>query len=126
MDWKYELSDKLYRVVHLRAHGYTVPQIADECCLSPSSVQNYIQEAREEADCKSVVQLCAWYFYKYGCVAKDFAPVTKRIAKFFTLLLLMFTTTQIDCERAFRAARRGRRKDEIEVVDDEKRQRYTA
>lgn len=126
MDWKANLPDKVKPTVRLVAHGYTPEQIADELCLATCTIRNYIQEARDIVGARNATQLGAWYFYRYGNLAQDFAPITKRIAKFFTIALLMFTTTQIDCERAFRTARRGRRRDDTEVVDDEKRYRYTA
>lgn len=118
MDWKANLPDKVKPVVRLVAHGYTPEQIADELCLATCTIRNYIQEARDIVGAQNATQLGAWYFYRYGNLAQDFAPITKRIAKFFTIALLMFTTTQIDCERAFRTARRGRRRDDTEVIDD--------
>lgn len=126
MDWRAELPDKVKPVVRLVAHGYTPEQIADELCLATCTIRNYIQEAREIVGARNVTQLGAWYFYRYGNLAQDFAPITKRIAKFFTLALLMYSTTQIDVERAFRTARRGRRRDDIAVVDNEDRPNYTA
>lgn len=116
MDWKAELPKKLREVVRLRAHGYTPEQIGDELCLGRTTVQNYIQEAREIADCDNAVQLAAWYFYKYGNISKDFAPITKRIGKFFILAIIAIGSTQIDCERMFRTARRGRRREDIELI----------
>ena len=126
MDWEANLPDKVKPVVRLVAHGYTPEQIGNELCLATCTIRNYIQEARDIVGAQNATQLGAWYLYRYGKISRDFAPITKRIAKFFTIALLMFTTTQIDCERAFRTARRGRRRDDTEVVDGEKRQRYTA
>lgn len=119
MDWKAELPRKLEPTVRLLAHGYTPEEIGNELCKATCTVRNYIQEARDIVGAQNAVQLGAWYLYRYGNISRDFAPITKRIAKFFTIALLMFTTTQIDCERAFRTARsRGRRRDDTEVIDD--------
>ena len=126
MDWKANLPDKVKPVVRLVAHGYTPEQISNELCLATCTIRNYIQEARDIVGAQNATQLGAWYFYKYGNLAQDFAPVTKRISKFFVLAVLIATTTQIDCERAFRTARRGRRRDDIAVIDDTDRPTYTA
>lgn len=126
MDWKATLPDKVKPVVRLVAHGYTPEQISDELCLATCTIRNYIQEARDIVGAQNATQLGAWYFYKYGNLAQDFAPITKRISKFFLIAVLMVTTTQIDVERAFRTARRGRRRDDIAVVDNEDRLNYTA
>lgn len=126
MDWKANLPDKVKPVVRLLAHGYTPDQIADELCLATCTIRNYIQEARDIVGAQNATQLGAWYFYRYGNLAQDFAPITKRIAKFFTIALLMYSTTQIDVERAFRTARRGRRRDDIELTDNEDSPNYTA
>lgn len=126
MDWKANLSDKVKPVVRLVAHGYTPEQIADELCLATCTIRNYIQEARDIVGAQNATQLGAWYFYRYGNINRDFAPITKRISKFFLIAVLMYSTTQIDVERAFRTARRGRRRNETEQIDNTNRQRYTA
>lgn len=126
MDWKTQLPDKVQPVVRLVAHGYTPEQIGDELCLATCTVRNYIQEARDIVGAQNAVQLGAWYFYRYGKVKRDFAPITKRIGKFFIVAMMLAGVTQIDAERAFRTARRGRRRDEVAVVDDTRDQRYTA
>lgn len=117
MDWKAELPRKLEPTVRLLAHGYTPEEIGNELCKATCTVRNYIQEARDIVGAQNAVQLGAWYLYRYGNISRDFAPITKRISKFFLIAVLMVTTTQIDAERAFRTARRGRRNEDIEVVE---------
>ena len=126
MDWKAELPKKLEPTVRLLAHGYSPEEIANELCKATSTIRNHIQEARDIVGARNATHLAAWYLYRYGKISRDLIPITKRVAKIFTIVLLIYSTTQIDVERAFRTARRGRRRDETEVVDDEKRHRYTA
>jgi predicted transcriptional regulator len=126
MDWKANLPDKVKPVVRLLAHGYTPEQIADELCLATCTIRNYIQEARDIVGAQNATQLGAWYFYRYGNINRDFAPITKRISKFFLIAVLMYSTTQIDVERAFRTARRGRRRDDTEQLTTGDSPQYTA
>lgn len=126
MDWKANLPDKVKPVVRLVAHGYTPDQIADELCLATCTIRNYIQEARDIVGAQNATHLAAWYLYRYGKISRDLIPITKRVAKILTIVLLIYSTTHIDVERAFRAARRVRRKNKTEQVDNTNRQRYTA
>ena len=126
MDWKAELPEELELTVRLLAHGYSPEEIANELCKATSTIRNRIQKARDIVGARNATHLAAWYLYRYGKISRDLAPVTKRIAKFFTIALLIYTTTQIDVERAFRSARRVRRKNKTEQVDNTNRPRYTA
>lgn len=126
MDWKAELPKKLEPTVRLLAHGYSPEEIANELCKAVSTIRNHIQEARDIVGARNATHLAAWYLYRYGKISRDLAPITKRIAKFFTIALLIYSTTQIDVERAFRAARRVRRKNKTEQVDNANSPRYTA
>lgn len=118
MDWKAEIPDRLMPVVKLLAHGYTPEQIGDELCLATSTVRNKIQEAREIINARNAVQLAAFYFYTYGNISKDLAPICRRVGAFFSLLLFMIGVVCADGERVLRTARRGRRSEEIVIVDD--------
>lgn len=126
MDWKAELPKKLEPTVRLLAHGYSPEEIANELCKATSTIRNHIQEARDIVGARNATHLAAWYLYRYGKISRDLIPITKRIAKFFTIALLIYSTTQIDVERAFRTARRGRRRNETEQIDNTNRPRYTA
>lgn len=126
MDKNAQLQDKHIPVVRLLAHGYTPEQIGDELCLATSTIRNYIQEAREIVGARNSVHLACWFFYKYGNIDEDLIPVTKRIGKVFIIAIMLAGVTQIDCERAFRTARRGRRRDDIEVIDNTLGRNYTA
>ena len=117
MDKNAQLQDKHIPVVRLLAHGYTPEQIGDELCLATSTIRNYIQEARQIIGARNAVHLACWFFYKYGNIDEDLIPVTKRIGKVFIIAIMLAGVTQIDCERAFRTARRGRRNEDIEVVE---------
>lgn len=126
MDWKAELPEDLELTVRLLAHGYSPEEIANELCKAVPTIRNRIQKARDIVGARNATQLGAWYLYRYGKISRDLIPITKRIAKFFTIALLIYSTTQIDVERAFRTARRGRRRDDTEQVDNTNRLRYTA
>ena len=118
MDWKAEIPKRLLPVVKLLAHGYTPEQIGDELCLATSTVRNKIQEARDIIGARNAVQLAAYYFYTYTDISKDFAPITRRVGAFFSLLLFLIGVVHTDCERVLRTARRGRRSEEIVIIDD--------
>lgn len=126
MDWRAELPKKLEPTVRLLAHGYSPEEIANELCKATSTIRNHIQEARDIVGARNATHLAAWYLYRYGKISRDLAPITKRVAKFFTILLLMYATTQIDVERAFRTARRGRRRDDTEQLTNGDSPQYTA
>ena len=126
MDWKAELPEELELTVRLLAHGYSPEEIANEMCKAESTIRNRIQKAREIVGARNATHLAAWYLYRYGKISRDLIPITKRVAKIFTIVLLIYSTTQIDVERAFRAARRVRRKNKTEQVDNTDRQKYTA
>lgn len=117
MDLKAKLPERLLPTVRLAAHGYTPEQIACEFSLATPTIRNRIQEARDIIGAKNTVQLACWFLYKYGNIDEDLIPVTKRIGKVFIIAIMLAGVTQIDCERAFRTARRGRRNEDIEVVE---------
>lgn len=126
MDKNAQLQDKHISVVRLLAHGYTPKQIGDELCLATSTIRNCIQEAREIVGARNSVHLACWFLYKYGNISEDLIPITKRIGKVFIIAIILAGVTQIDCERAFRTARRGRRRDDTEVIDDTLGRNYVA
>lgn len=127
MDWKAKLPERLLPVVRLAAHGYTPEQIGDELCLATSTIRNRIQDARDIIGARNAVQLAAYFFYTYGNISKDLAPICRRVGAFFCLLLFFIGMTNTDCERTLRTrTRRGRRNEDIEVVDDLDRPIYTA
>lgn len=126
MDWKAELPEELELTVRLLAHGYTPEEIANELCKAVPTIRNRIQKARDIVGARNATHLTAWYLYRYGKISRDLIPITKRVAKILTIVLLIYSTTHIDVERAFRAARRVRRKNKTEQVDNTNRQKYTA
>lgn len=126
MDWRAELPEELELTVRLLAHGYSPEEIANELCKAVPTIRNRIQKARDIVGARNATQLGAWYLYRYGKISRDLIPITKRVAKIMTIVLLIYSTTQIDVERAFRTARRGRRRDDTEQLTTGDSPQYTA
>jgi DNA-binding NarL/FixJ family response regulator len=55
------------RVVALLASGHETAQIAQELCITPASVRNYMSRLRQKVGCRGRVQLADWY-RRYGAV----------------------------------------------------------
>lgn len=109
-------NERILYTVALLAHGYSVAEIATETHVAVGTVRNRIAAAKNIVGCNRETQLACWYFYKRLHLSLDFAPQTRRIGSFLSILLFAVSTVFCDGERAMRPVRRARR---IEYAADD-------
>ena len=114
-----KLTIRQNQILEAVAVGYTSKEIAIMLYISESTVNNHIAKIKELTGCKKQTQLSALYFYRKFRIPIDHLMHSKILPVLFLILLTGYQL-YAGTDMIRRAPRRGRRGEDIEVLDNKR------